>query len=754
MVVLILLGLEAFMVQLFHATEKSSELKYSVQSERPPTNDFDVSMQSQRDSTHMANKNTLNTFSDIQDNSAWIWPDDSKTTGLYSLLLQGLGASVDEKMLTESPKDTMSVSHHVKDATFTAQRSLNLEVQKLKSEIEALEEVNSSSDMKLRHSIANADSKLNRGDQVASTVPQIEDPGANTVRDVFKPPVRDVFKPGVLIPNIKIKANEFLLEATHDSPHPTFEAIRVSVDDSDFPLPPPPVSYPAEKYRGMFRCDVETGCPTYAASFLTSKRQILRRFVNKSKLLQPDTNMESASYWTFGTRGISAVWTTVDALDFSVEHISMYERVLKSTSMQPSPLRTALLAQYDLRLQIIERDQRMACSEGPQASEWRNSRSRAELSISEKTVAVMPFYAVGSGSGHSIRTTKLRYLNITVHSIRCYFSSVVVAVSHESDHKYVLEDSGLPIFDVIFHRDLPKPSSTGIYTIRRVQDRLLTDPQWAKFEYIFYTEADQILHLRASPELVFLPLSEAAINDPANARSPRGAKQKRNILPAVVVPHRFHSVPMSDDFRHVDSEHNRSEVFHVLRTSQRPLIRLQQLAQKQGNGSNYIDANAYEWFYPDIKKPTIRRELELYQSRPRTIYDTKRPGDTCCFLRNTDDLVPLYPKMRDRQLVYDPATEIMRIGNGFGMVAGDCCFICIWKNRYCHNTCTPRRDNQGQSTCSNKGAFTTAPRLNVIAQPKQRTNDPQNGMYSRSDEAIIPDWLRREKMINVHGHAR
>ena len=36
----------------------------------------------------------------------------------------------------------------------------------------------------------------------------------------------------------------------------------------------------------------------------------------------------------------------------------------------------------------------------------------------------MPFYAVGAGSGHSIRDTKLKYLNITVHSIRCHFDAV------------------------------------------------------------------------------------------------------------------------------------------------------------------------------------------------------------------------------------------------------------------------------------------------------------------------------------------
>jgi hypothetical protein len=62
-----------------------------------------------------------------------------------------------------------------------------------------------------------------------------------------------------------------------------------------------------------------------------------------------------------------------------------------------------------------------------------------------------------------------RYLNITVHSIRCHFDAVVVAVSHPLDEQYVLHQSGLPIHDVIMHTKLPRPSSTGMFTILRIQ---------------------------------------------------------------------------------------------------------------------------------------------------------------------------------------------------------------------------------------------------------------------------------------------
>ena len=62
--------------------------------------------------------------------------------------------------------------------------------------------------------------------------------------------------------------------------------------------------------------------------------------------------MESASYHTFGRADVSAIWTTVDALDFSVEHISMYERVLGSVKMVDSPLKRHAIGEFDKQLQV------------------------------------------------------------------------------------------------------------------------------------------------------------------------------------------------------------------------------------------------------------------------------------------------------------------------------------------------------------------------------------------------------------------
>jgi len=114
----------------------------------------------------------------------------------------------------------------------------------------------------------------------------------------------------------------------------------------------------------------------------------------------PLTNMESASYHVFSPiKGAQSIWTSVDAFDFSVEHISMYERVLESTSIPSSPIKAALLGAYGQRLTLLERDQRARCSEGPGAAAWHAGRSAEGRDLAQRTVAVMPFYAVGAGRG-------------------------------------------------------------------------------------------------------------------------------------------------------------------------------------------------------------------------------------------------------------------------------------------------------------------------------------------------------------------
>jgi len=106
---------------------------------------------------------------------------------------------------------------------------------------------------------------------------------------------------------------------------PDASAAGLSNIDHNWPVPPftDPFAQPKESFKGLYRCDVNTGCPTYSAAFLASKRQLLSVSITSTHLGNPIANMESASYHLFGRPGKTALWTSVDAFDFSVEHISM-----------------------------------------------------------------------------------------------------------------------------------------------------------------------------------------------------------------------------------------------------------------------------------------------------------------------------------------------------------------------------------------------------------------------------------------------
>ena len=116
-------------------------------------------------------------------------------------------------------------------------------------------------------------------------------------------------------------------DAKSEQQQQPFHAATLGLSDisHQWPLPPytDPSAQPKDAFKGVYRCDVNTGCPTYSAAFLASKRQLLGVPITETHLNNKIANMESASYHLFGPPGSTAVWTSVDAFDFSVEHISM-----------------------------------------------------------------------------------------------------------------------------------------------------------------------------------------------------------------------------------------------------------------------------------------------------------------------------------------------------------------------------------------------------------------------------------------------
>lgn len=332
----------------------------------------------------------------------------------------------------------------------------------------------------------------------------------------------------------------------------------------------------SQHFHGFYSCDIGTPCPSYSAGFLASREQLLSNPVTQAALERENTNMETASYWSMGRRR-NKIWRTVDAMDFTFEHLSMYERMVGSQRMTgvESPLADALYEDFLERLRAYESKLRHRCGKRP-----------ADLGpYANRTIGVMPFYAAGgAGSGHTRFESKALYLNITIYSIMCHFGGVAVSCINKDDRAYLEAGRGLPPIDDILWVDPAslvkfKPSFLGVTTIKTIQQRWTTKTMtmtretqpskppfiedefndenpsnkvWARFDFVLYTEADQVLRIRPKHrEKLFHPL----LVKQSKTHDERARNRVMDINGgklAIMTPHRLNNVPRWEDFEELE----------------------------------------------------------------------------------------------------------------------------------------------------------------------------------------------------------
>ena len=255
-------------------------------------------------------------------------------------------------------------------------------------------------------------------------------------------------------------------------------------------------------FAGTYQCP-EAG-EAYSAAFLCRKAVFLKHLVPETRLHKGVGNMEGASNYMFKR---NRLLKTVDLFDFFVEHLSWYERRLfKDASL----LRDTSLAR--IKTQTFHRTKQV------------NPSGQS----SDKVVVIMPYYATkGGDSGHSALESRRIYLRKTVESLKPTFPHYTVCVATKPDYEYVTDPSNeLGFYDVLHYYTLPKPSRLGFATVHTAQQAMLNNPKWSRFEYVFYTESDQILHVRDVNRLLHIASSE---------------------VPNHVLPHRISPVPRRVD---------------------------------------------------------------------------------------------------------------------------------------------------------------------------------------------------------------
>jgi len=276
-------------------------------------------------------------------------------------------------------------------------------------------------------------------------------------------------------------------------------------------------------------------------------------------------NMEGATHLVLKlTKG---AFKTLDAFDFMVEHLSIYERrlgLLHLPEKVKGPASERVIAFMKKRAEALLHDHnrdgnetkwgvgvdaglsarirtngggggggedtapppRVGTHVGPSVVPARHQVAWGGASLGDRVVACMPFYGAAVGTGHSMAKTRFAYLNATYLSIARVFKHVAIFVENEADRAYCQDKSGLPFFEVVLIAGLANPKLLGVATVLEMQ-RKFQSQEWA-FDYMYFTESDQVLHLR--PHLL-ADLLHVVDND-------------REVL----APHRFLPFPHKQDF--------------------------------------------------------------------------------------------------------------------------------------------------------------------------------------------------------------
>ena len=528
---------------------------------------------------------------------------------------------------------------------------------------------------------------------------------------------------------------------------------------------PPGSAATYARYHGMFHCTVGSPCPSYSASFLASKAQLLDNPVTPQKMRRKNTNMETASYHSMGSGGAYDVWRTVDALDYAVEHLSMhepafeshlqpdfnvivcdhrYERMIhsqKTGADKASAIGDAVYGAFVDRLAAYEKRLKEKCGGDDPAL-----RSQTRDTDALKTVGVMPLYAAGhadasgeadkdslhgAGSGHTRYESKALYLNITIRSVRCHFGAVAVSALHPGDRAYLERGKGLPVIDDVLwvdpdHLPVNKPSFLGVATVRAIQRRWTneTTPLWDQLAYVHYTEADQVVHVRERHRhKLYAPLKQTKAD----------AKKL-----SIVTPHRLNAVPRSQDFEPLRAAFDAPSYGHNLPEDPgdelfADLERRAAALRRDRYGLKDDYAPKRDFWHRNLFGETsragggwVRRELEGYGAkRMLSVGDDLRDG-SCCYLKRGETEYPYNRRGKRAGVRVDPSkagdyeshpfsdesvdrdspVELLALGDhGLGILAALCCHICARKSklgRHCDNYCVPAKP--GDEDCA-VGAF-------------------------------------------------
>jgi hypothetical protein len=239
----------------------------------------------------------------------------------------------------------------------------------------------------------------------------------------------------------------------------------------------------------------------YSASYLTTKEHILAIKSEGYNLTWVNCEMasfihmkESNNFYK-NANGHGLIVQTLDVLDFSAIHLSAFERSSKKYKHNLWKTKNDLKVEWTKIDPVIKAAKFLENLNNP-------NKSNSKITWSEeanRTVAIMPFLGGAMGAGHSELGNRFEYLKACFWSIYEFIPNIVAGVSRQEDVDWAWKESGLPFYDILLLEGLPKSASLPVATTQQTK-RKLQSGEW-DFDYVFFTESDQIIISRILPTL-------------------------------------------------------------------------------------------------------------------------------------------------------------------------------------------------------------------------------------------------------------
>lgn len=253
----------------------------------------------------------------------------------------------------------------------------------------------------------------------------------------------------------------------------------------------------------------------YSAAYLTTKEHLIAIKSENYNLSWVNCEMASFTHmrehrnFYVNPRAQGMIIQTLDVLDFSVIHLSAFERSSKKHK------HVLWKTKEDQKVKWTEID---AVRQAGKLIEAKiNPRKTGQnLTYSEeakRTVVIMPFLGGAMGAGHSELGNRFVYLHACFWSMYEFFPNIVAGVTRQEDVDWVWQQSGLPFYDILLLEGLPKSAGLPLGTVRKTKEKLVSG-KW-DFDYVFFTESDQLIisrqlpmlyeHLKIYPRRMLLP---------------------------------------------------------------------------------------------------------------------------------------------------------------------------------------------------------------------------------------------------------